>query len=39
MVDRISIANTHSGSFYTIFLEIDDYTDTEPDAISSRQQI
>jgi hypothetical protein len=39
MVDRISTANTNSGSFYTIFLEIDDYTDTEPNALSSRQQI
>jgi hypothetical protein len=26
MVDRVSTANTNSGSFYTIFLEIDDYT-------------
>jgi hypothetical protein len=39
MVDRLSTANTNSGSFYTIFLEIDDYTDTEPDALSSFQQI
>ena len=39
MVDRISTANTNSGSFYTIFLEIDDYTDTEPDTLSSFQQI
>jgi hypothetical protein len=39
MVNRISTANTNSGSFYTIFLEIDNYTDTEPDALSSFQQI
>lgn len=39
MVDRVSTANTNSGSFYTIFLEIDDYTDRESDIISSRRQI
>ena len=39
MVDRVSTANSDSGSFYIIFLEISDYTDIESDAISSRQQI
>lgn len=39
MVDRVSTANPDSGSFYIIFLEINDYTDIESDAISSRQQI
>jgi hypothetical protein len=39
MVDRVYTANPDSGSFYIIFLEINDYTDIESDAISSRQQI
>jgi hypothetical protein len=39
MVDRVSSTHTNSGSFYTIFLKIDDYTDRQSNTINSARQL
>ena len=39
MVDRVSSTHTNSGSFYTIFLKVDDYTDRQSNTLNSARQL